>query len=331
MNELQPERFLKNHPCYGSRQARLVAEEESLVPNFIGGALPRKDAGNREEYCLTMLTLFKPWRSGADLKQDKDTLWHDAFENHSFTDRQRDVMKFFHLRYECNDARDDFSKARRAGLDGNAPSFAADMKTLDELDDQHYANQGLDGLSPDEDLIGEASEWEQLGSRAQLRLAHMMQAENIMHTSGWLDSLPAEDKDAVAILKEPMIRGDHMKASEWRNLLTEKRQEILRAREEQAVAKNRNASTNGGMPEDKYVNVVKVIDQSYLDKNFKAKCEADQTLINSTVAKFSLNKEQERAFRIVANHATDPPGEQLKMYLGGMAGTGKSQVIMQRQ
>ena len=40
-----------------------------------------------------------------------------------------------------------------------------------------------------------------------------------------------------------------------------------------------------------------------------------------------MNKEQERAFRIVANHAVSPQSEQLKMYLGGMGGTGKSQVI----
>jgi hypothetical protein len=40
-----------------------------------------------------------------------------------------------------------------------------------------------------------------------------------------------------------------------------------------------------------------------------------------------LNEEQERAFRIVANHATELEPEQLKMYIAGMAGTGKSQVI----
>lgn len=40
-----------------------------------------------------------------------------------------------------------------------------------------------------------------------------------------------------------------------------------------------------------------------------------------------MNKEQERAFCIIANHACLKEPEQLKMYLGGMAGTGKSQVI----
>jgi putative protein kinase ArgK-like GTPase of G3E family len=42
-----------------------------------------------------------------------------------------------------------------------------------------------------------------------------------------------------------------------------------------------------------------------------------------------LNKEQERAFRIVAEHASSPAENKrpLKMYLGGMGGSGKSAVF----
>jgi len=41
----------------------------------------------------------------------------------------------------------------------------------------------------------------------------------------------------------------------------------------------------------------------------------------------NLPLSNERAFRIIANHAVAPGSEQLIMYVGGMAGTGKSQVI----
>jgi len=37
--------------------------------------------------------------------------------------------------------------------------------------------------------------------------------------------------------------------------------------------------------------------------------------------------DQERAFRTVANHAVTSGSEQLMMYVGGMGGTGKLQVI----
>jgi hypothetical protein len=52
-----------------------------------------------------------------------------------------------------------------------------------------------------------------------------------------------------------------------------------------------------------------------------------QFQIEDSIAKYSLDKDQERAFRIVANHAVSPCSEQLKMYIGGIGGTGKSQVL----
>ena len=42
---------------------------------------------------------------------------------------------------------------------------------------------------------------------------------------------------------------------------------------------------------------------------------------------FQLNKEQNCAFHIVANHACTTDLDQLKMNIMGMAGTGKSQVL----
>jgi len=74
-------------------------------------------------------------------------------------------------------------------------------------------------------------------------------------------------------------------------------------------------------------NYVKIIDRSYLDKSFKAKLKAAQSQIDGVVKGFQLKTDQERAFRIVANHAVSPNPEQLKMYMGGMGGSGKSPVI----
>jgi hypothetical protein len=49
--------------------------------------------------------------------------------------------------------------------------------------------------------------------------------------------------------------------------------------------------------------------------------------IDSIVSEFTLNPDQEQAFCIVSNHVADPGAKQLKMYIGGMDGTGKSQVL----
>jgi chromosomal replication initiation ATPase DnaA len=72
-------------------------------------------------------------------------------------------------------------------------------------------------------------------------------------------------------------------------------------------------------------NIVKVVDKTYLDKNFH-KSEASE-LVDNTVKAYSLNEEQVRAFCIIANHAISDHPEQLYMYLGGMGGTGKTQLI----
>jgi len=42
-------------------------------------------------------------------------------------------------------------------------------------------------------------------------------------------------------------------------------------------------------------------------------------LIEDVIEKFKLTSDQERAFRIIANHAVTPDLNQLIMYVGGMA------------
>ncbi|KAJ6628105.1 hypothetical protein B0H10DRAFT_1685813, partial [Mycena sp. CBHHK59/15] len=99
--------FAPSHPQYRTHYVCIYPENlTSVVPNFVGGSLPRRDAADREYYSCTMLTLFKPWRSGTDLKTSAMD-WDTAFITFSFTPRQMKLMDNFNLRYECNDARDD--------------------------------------------------------------------------------------------------------------------------------------------------------------------------------------------------------------------------------
>jgi len=51
--------FLWNHPLYDTHQVS-ISKLKNMIPNFVGGSLPRCDRGDREYYCATMLTLFKP-------------------------------------------------------------------------------------------------------------------------------------------------------------------------------------------------------------------------------------------------------------------------------
>jgi len=55
-----------------------------------------------------MLAFFKPWWTGKDQKSEGQN-WDDAFKSYKFTTRQLEIMKYFNVRYECRDARDDYA------------------------------------------------------------------------------------------------------------------------------------------------------------------------------------------------------------------------------
>ncbi|KAJ3771976.1 hypothetical protein FB446DRAFT_765148 [Lentinula raphanica] len=99
--------FIEGHPLASTHRLQRYRNSEYNVPNFIGPPLPRPDKDDREYYCCTMLVLYKPWRSGADLKQPNES-WHDAFTLYQFSDSANVYIKNMNVRYECLDSRDDF-------------------------------------------------------------------------------------------------------------------------------------------------------------------------------------------------------------------------------
>ncbi|KIM71375.1 hypothetical protein PILCRDRAFT_82854 [Piloderma croceum F 1598] len=166
--------FLKNHPLYETHQVK-ISKAKNLIPNFAGGSLPRCDRGDREYYCATMLTLFKPWRHGKNLKED-DQSWDEAFTNYKFTPRQTELMKFFNIHYECNDARDDYSKLlkQKNTTDGVFPHwFRADDN--DNFDGDNYDNEN-DFIVHEEH---EVDQYTSVGKKGQQRLEQMAEIQKI--------------------------------------------------------------------------------------------------------------------------------------------------------
>ncbi|KAF8802336.1 hypothetical protein BYT27DRAFT_7020262, partial [Phlegmacium glaucopus] len=100
------------HPLFETHGLKCLPS--LLVPNFVGQTLPRRDQGDREFYCTTMLTLFKPWRTGSALKL-MGASWDETFVAHKFTDRQEQIIRKFNMHYECLDQRDDFMSELKKG------------------------------------------------------------------------------------------------------------------------------------------------------------------------------------------------------------------------
>jgi len=310
--------FLKDHPLYETHRAQFDDRRENIVPNFVGGSLPRCDRGDREYYCATMLTLFKPWRSGQDLKNE-DYSWDETFNLYQFTDEQIKYMKNFNIRYECNDARDDYSaQLKKGNSDGGLFPQWMNSDIINDLDDDdNFEGADFGDDEPDDDNDYGVNKYSKLGRLGKLRHQEMEETRLGLTEAGWLDNSPnGLDKNKSQI--EPSLL---QKGSKWKASVDQERQKIL-------------AERNKNIPNKVYKNIpdpnennVQVIDRSYLQKIFKAKLKSDQKLITSTVKDYSLNTEQERAFRIIANHSLEPKSDQLKMYLAGMGGTGKSRVI----
>ena len=164
----------------------------------------------------------------------------------------------------------------------------------------------------------EADKYTSIGKKGQQRMEQMAEIQKIVTSAGWLDQCP----DGIPTMDFTEIDPEVLPPSQWDAAVQEKRQQVLAERNKALPAQS------GKQPgKDPNQNDVRIVDRSYLQKNFRAQSETAQKLIESVIEKYELTSEQERAFRIIANHAVAPGSEQLMMYIGGMGSTGKSQVI----
>ncbi|KAF6758493.1 hypothetical protein DFP72DRAFT_759920, partial [Ephemerocybe angulata] len=310
--------LLEHHPQHTTHALALDPGRRLMyVPHFIGPSLPRRDSGNREDYCCTMLTLFCPWRTGIDLRSAKDT-WEETFDKYEFTDRQRTLMENFNMRYECYDARDDYTAIVKGANGSNNPEETAE----DDEEDDIYADNGENPEDDDEFLemgFGKAATSLQR-SNAAMTLA--------LKSAGW-KTISAIGSMTSGTLKLPKIAIDSsLRSGAWNNIIkveklrawSRKMSGFIRARENEAAGKD--VHKPGDVKNDAYV-----VPSSYLSKDFTPPEEKWSDTMIRVIADFRLNEGQEKAFRIIANHSCCIAPEQLLMHLGGMGGTGKSTVI----
>ncbi|PPR07987.1 hypothetical protein CVT24_002699 [Panaeolus cyanescens] len=320
--------YLPEHPMVGEQ---LVAcdpsKRRTMVPNFIGPALPRRDTGDVEEYCCTMLTFFAPWRTGLDLKS-ASLSWKDAFDAYPFTERQRELMDNFNLKYECYDARDDFSLSRsKTSINDDDDNKEDDRMELDEHGNW-VAVPHLQG-SDDDDEEQVDREINKSGPINEMLKNDNKTTMEALKNAGWAIT----DFNGDANTQLPKLPSQHRDSLAWDAYIKKESARIWRAKFATLdVLPNAGSSCDvRGIVKSMFQQPVRndawIVPSSFLSKSYKA-AEGDPSLIiDEVVLKFTLNEEQNRAFRIIANHAATPHSEQLLMHLGGMGGTGKSCVI----
>ena len=305
--------FLSGHPLAGTHGVRYL--NTACIPNFIGNMLPRHNQGDREYYCSAMLALFKPWRSGLDLRHQSNS-WDEAFLSHEFSARQLEIMKNLNIRYECLDARDDFHAQMKKGstvMPSWAESATQNFDDSDQLaiDDAINVPTALDELS--------ISPIKGKGDRTHTGL--MSEIRRMLVTLGWTNQNAGLLPEGLNLKPDPIP--PHTPAL-WKATVSQKRAEVLEER-----ARHLPANVGAALPvasSSSFIpNHVRIVNKDYLSRSFTSK-EWQQTT-EDVSKQFRLNKEQDRAFRIVANHACSTDSDQLKMNIAGMAGTGKTQVL----
>ena len=302
--------FKKEHPLSDSHVIRYVKDNLQRVPNFVGANLPRCDRGDREYYCSTMLTLFKPWRRGTDLKNSEQQ-WDTAFQEHDFTPDQERYMRNFNVKYECLDARDDYRAQMMKDADSIVGSWVKERDA--EMEDEFHIT-GMNEIQLD-DLPSDPLD---LGPNQRKRAKEMDAVGRMMADLGWTEPLHHSIQESPISFRPEVFKPGNA----WEQDINTMRQKIL----EEKNAHCKNPNTQEALHDAQHTpNIVKVVDKSYLEKKFHK--EGASELVGLTVQDFSLNKEQEHGFRLIANHAISENPEQLRMYLGGMGGTGKTQVI----
>jgi Helitron helicase-like domain at N-terminus/PIF1-like helicase len=307
--------FTEKHSLHDSHASHLISNFEKRVPNFIGANLPRCDQGDREYYCCTMLTLFKPWRRGRDLKESLQASWDGTFNEHEFRSQEVQLMKNFNIRYECLDARDDYRAQLKNGID---KSLIGSWEVFE--DENGHEMESFQRTTETEIIYDDIPvDPKAHGKNFLLRLKNMDMMRMILTDNGWIDAKSSSASQLSNTFKPDRVLSSH----EWEVEVKKMKQKILDKRNEnnKFISDVDSKQTSSNFKE----NIVKIVDKSYLEKSFVAGEHANK--IDETVLKFELNKEQERAFRIVANHSVSPHQDQLKMYLGGMGGTGKSRVL----
>ena len=309
--------FTKKHPLHETHVMRFVSDNTLRVPNFVGASLPRCDQGDREYYCCSMLTIFKPWRSGLDLKRSRTVSWDEEFTSHNFSDSELAIMKNLNIRYECLDARDDYrAQLKKGSPQAFSGSWAAEADEID-CEDHEVSPTAVEFDDLPEDPAS-------MGPKHRRRLKETEEINSLLMSAGWTEPVRSD-------FQKPNFRPERFfPGSVWEHEVDRKKQEILDKKNEHNKISHASKVTtldgsNTEMFQQTSSNIVKVVDKSYLEKSF----HLDQLseVIQDTVESYSLNAEQERAFRIIANHAISTNPEQLRMYLGGMGGTGKTQVI----
>jgi len=122
-----------------------------------------------------MLTLFKPWRHGEDLKSVNQT-WTEAFALCKFKFEDKKIMNNFNLHYECLDERDDYHAILKRQSSINQKKISSN-----QFDYDNDCDFGINS-----NIVEDYGDPNILGPTAIRKAQQMIETEIMMSEAGWL-------------------------------------------------------------------------------------------------------------------------------------------------
>lgn len=302
--------YLPTHPLVETHSIVWdINRTSTVVPNILGPFMPRPDEDDRDFYAATMLTLFAPWRTGFDLKSTAES-WTTAFDRYTFANRHSDIIHNMNIRYECYDARDDY----HAQL-----SKQVAAQNVEELENDSDDEGGYDAV----DLPVDFTDAGVVGPWSQSKIKQMQELEVVLQSAGWV-----VDGSSYRTGTQSALQPDRaLTATRWKDLVAVERRRVLAERSGPAL---KSSSKHLEDDMDIWYTVhtdARIVPGAYFLESFRLAPGTDSDFLSRTITEFSLNTEQLRAFNIVAHHSLSVGADPLNMYVGGMAGTGKTRVI----
>ncbi|KAJ8503417.1 hypothetical protein ONZ45_g10876 [Pleurotus djamor] len=299
----------RDHKTHAFRVRTLIR-----VPVPVGPGLPRRDRQETlERHAKVMLILFKPWRSLADLKSHTQG-WVESYRHFisQAPSHVQDVINNMQLLHECRDSKDDHFDAMR-----KARKLAGLVRVNHEsIEDDN----GIEAQLTDNEIINHLEKIDMIYARSRTE-ANMgvMECMTSAVNSGLvrrLDhiSFDASEDRAIHTLVDSELDGPE---SKWRKAYVDSMQNRFEAPTPFAQPSTINMKAGVAICAGSRGLFNMSIDVPRLMPGSRIQHTPLEDIIRDVEIEFSLNKEQSRALRIVANHSDEKEPQQLKMFLMG--------------
>ena len=315
--------FLNGHKELGRKILQM--RKRDIVPVPIGPSIPRRDQPEVfERYCRLMLILFKPWRRPGDLRTPNHS-WATSFSDFvtGMAVGHRAIVENMQVLHECRDSRDDHMQTRsrqrvRPGRDGvlEGRSPENELEEIDVAEVLEHLSE-IDRMCSRRTDVASKETKECLG---ELEKAGWYGTPNVQVAAG--DDL---GDGGLSIPDREDLEGD------WKSKYESRKAEWKTEAKQAGICDQASGSVQVSVLNDVDMGeegvAVPVVNDIRPAEGLNSRVGGALVVMEQVVEKWTLNKEQKRAFSVVARHTLEDEPEQLRMYLGGPGGTGKSRVV----